>query len=92
MGRRIVKISPCLLQDMFTVGNLITDVETYNGLPEGAKFLRAWYDGSTPGDGEIVLLFEHDSWPDNTEGERYPVVDVVMGRAFNGVYQSERRP
>jgi hypothetical protein len=79
MGRRIVKISPSLLQDMFTVGGGTSATEVVNGLPVGARFVRAWYEGSEYPEGVLVLLFEHESWLAN-EGGLYQVVDVQMRR------------
>ena len=79
MGRRIVRISPELLQDIFTVGNTSQGVTTtVEGLPPGARFLRAWYDASLPGDGQIMMLFEHESWPETVEGALYETVNVVF--------------
>lgn len=77
MGKRIVIISPDFLQEMITQGHTIgrgDKIVTEYGLPEGARFLRAWYDGAEMPDGVIVMLFEHDLWSDTEEGQPFEVI------------------
>lgn len=80
--RVVVKFAPTLLQAMITEGNKwigsegIVSVKT--GLPPGATFVRAWYEGGDGRHGIIVLLFEHPSFPAVIEGARYPEFDPAL--------------
>lgn len=80
--RVIVKMAPTLLQALITEGNKWIEsegiVSVKQGLPADAKFLRAWYEGGDGRNGTIVLLFEHPSFPEVIDGNRYPEFDPVL--------------
>lgn len=78
MGRRVLRISPELLLDIFRDGNVIGDqhvLRIESGVPVGAVFVRAWYEGEHFPNGTIVLLLEHELWPEQDEGMR---VETIM--------------
>lgn len=72
--RRVIWITPELLQDMLTIGYR-SRFEVIQGLPEDAKFIRGIYDFHR---GLAGLIFEHDSWKPVAHDEIPPVQDVVF--------------
>jgi hypothetical protein len=51
------------------------------GLPEGAKFIRGWYDGEH---NIFGLLYEHESFPETPDGEPWRILQVLwMDKGMN---------
>jgi hypothetical protein len=81
VGRKVILISPVVLrafitQDMTWGEDRILRVT--EGIPEDARFIRAWAEPSTGPDGAVALLFEHPSWPENQTGEPWPIFRPVL--------------
>lgn len=78
MGRRTVEMTPELLQQMWTVGHRLDNLECVEGLPPGAVHIKSWYEDDElfPG-GRIVMLFEHEAWPP-LDGDGYEAIRVTV--------------
>ena len=42
-------------------------------LPNGAQFVRGKWDDKTDA---LLLVYEHDEWPQTAPGDPYPVIDA----------------
>lgn len=75
-SRRVmgVRVSPELLFDWFTQGAEIR-VRCIKGLPSDAHALYAYNDVEW---GAVVLVFEHESWPEAEVGTMLPMFVPIM--------------
>lgn len=88
MGRRIVRISPEIIQELVTQGHTIGEgciVRTKEGVPEGATLLRCWIEQEWHPDGCIVMLFEHPSWSETVDGTHYQTMTPMFTRELSDV-------
>ena len=60
MGKRVIYVAKELWQEMSTTG-FEDHIRCLTGLPEGARFRRAWWEHAK---GTLALMFEHESWSD----------------------------
>jgi hypothetical protein len=93
MGKRIIRISPSVLQDLFAEGRSIGKhqiLHVTEGIPEGALLLRCWYEGDRYPDGEIVMLFEHERWSDSRVGHRFE--EIVPTFRTEVIVSSDDKP
>lgn len=87
MGKRIVRISGVLWQEMCTLGWSIGGsgyiIKCDAGLPEGARFCDAFYDPWSVGKEGVpmlTLIFEHPDWSELSPGERIPEIPVTWAK------------
>ena len=72
--RKMVLMSPELLQGMLTTGWHVGKdraIECIDGLPEGARFITAYYDYIRQ---VIALIFEHPDWPEIVPYSEPPII------------------
>jgi len=85
MGKKAVRVTGALWQDICTVGWRGT-FECTEGLPEGAVFCFASFllVAYEPGPAVVVVVtFEHPDWPEIEPGEDVPTLDIVWTQTYD---------
>ena len=75
MGRRQIEVDPKIVMEFITEGNtwgVDKVIRVVEGIPADAKFIRGWYMPEMGADGTFTMLVEHPSWPETSDGARYP--------------------
>lgn len=78
-------VSPILLSEMMVVGWKIPNdgrysIETIEGVPTDAKYLRGFYDSQSDLFG---LVFEHESFAETQRGQALPNIYVTYQQYFD---------
>lgn len=77
MGRRIIRISSDLFQELLPEGKQWTsesELKAIKGLPEGARLVGVSVHYYWDND-DVLLKYEHESWPENDRDQPIPMIE-----------------